>query len=95
MGKKIEIKCCYLQVKLDSSLGPKTPQEAFLDYLLTRENDGTERDAQGVGRDVLCSRKICLTQWRSRFSGGSLFSETSAAVLPRSKVLKDTLSAIT
>ena len=66
-----------------------------LDYLLTRENDGTERDAQGVGRDVLCSRKICLTQWRSRFSGGSLFSETSAAVLPRSKVLKDTLSAIT
>ena len=66
-----------------------------LDYLLTRENDGTERDAQAVGWDVLCSRKIFLTQRKSCFSGGGLFSKTSAAVLPRSKVLKDTLSAIT
>ena len=52
-----------------------------LDYLLTRENDGTEREAQGVGRDMLCSRKLFLTQRKSHFSGGSLFSETSACSL--------------
>ena len=104
-GKKIirnKIQYCYLHVKLDSSLGLKTPQEAFgnakdtlfnnkiilnhilildLDYLLTRENDGTEREAQGVGRDMLSSRKLFLTQRKSCFSGGSLFSETSTCSL--------------
>ena len=53
----------------------------YLDYLLTTENDGTEREAQGVGRDMLCSGKLFLTQWKSRFSGGSLFPETSACSL--------------
>ena len=46
-----------------------------------RENDGTEREAQGVGRDMSCPRKLFLTQRKSRFSGGSLFSETSACSL--------------
>ena len=26
-----------------------------------RENDGTEREAQGVGRDMSCPRKVFLT----------------------------------
>ena len=34
-------------------------------------NEGTEREAQGVGRDMSCLRKLF-------FSSGSLFSETSA-----------------
>ena len=41
-------------------------------------NDGTDRKAQGVGRDMSCPRKLFLTQWKSGFSGGSLFPETSA-----------------
>ena len=60
-----------------------------------RENDGTKREAQGVGRDMSCPRRLFLTQRKSRFSGGSLFSKTSDAVLPRSQVLSDTSSAIT
>ena len=47
----------------------------------TRENDGTEREAQGLGRDMSCPRKLFLTQRKSRFSSGSLFSETSACSL--------------
>ena len=46
--------------------------------LSARENNGTEREAQGVGRDMSCPRKLFLAQRKSRFSGGSLFSETSA-----------------
>ena len=43
-----------------------------------QENDGTEREAQGVGWDMSRPQKLFLTQRKSRFSGGSLFSETSA-----------------
>ena len=46
-----------------------------------RENKGTEREAQGVGRDMSCPRKLFLTQRKSRFSGGSLFSEMFACSL--------------
>ena len=46
-----------------------------------RENDGTERGAQGVGRDMSCPRKLFLDERKSRFSGRSLFSETSACSL--------------
>ena len=46
-----------------------------------RENDGTEREAKGVGLDMSCPRKLFLTPWKSRFSGGSLFSETSKCSL--------------
>ena len=116
LGKKIEIKYCYLHFKLDSSLGLKTPQEAFgnvkdtlfnnkvilnhvlildLDHLLTRENDGTEREAQRVGLDMVCSRKLFLTQRKSRFLAEVCFPRRPPAVLPRSQVLNDTLSAIT
>ena len=49
--------------------------------LLSRENDGTEREAQGVARDTSCTRKLFLAQWKSHFSGRSLFSETSACSL--------------
>ena len=41
-----------------------------------RENDGTERESQGVGRGMSCPRKLFLDERKSRFSGGSLFSET-------------------
>ena len=40
---------------------------------MTRENDGTEREAQGIGRDMLCRRKLFLDERKSHFSGGSLF----------------------
>ena len=50
-------------------------------WLPSRENDGKEREAQGVGRDMSCPQKLFLTQRKSRFSGGSLFSETSACSL--------------
>lgn len=51
------------------------------DEFLARENDGTEREIQGVGRDMSSPRKLLLTQRKSRFSSGSLFSETSACSL--------------
>ena len=47
----------------------------------SRENDGTEREALSVGRDMLCTRKLFLEEGKSRFSGGSLFSETYACSL--------------
>ena len=62
---------------------------------VARENDGTERESQGVGRDMSCLRKLFLTQRKSVFSGGSLFSERPHVVLPRSQVVSDTSSAIT
>ena len=43
-----------------------------------RENDGTEREAQGVGRDMSCPRNLFLDERKSRFFGGSLFPEMSA-----------------
>ena len=33
----------------------------------SRENEGTERDAQGVGRDMSCPRKLFLDEWKSGF----------------------------
>ena len=35
--------------------------------LLTRENEGSEREAQGVGRDMLCPRKLFLDERKSLF----------------------------
>lgn len=32
-----------------------------------RENEGTERDAQGVGRDMSCPRKLFLDERKSGF----------------------------
>ena len=57
-----------------------TSSSSFQNYPHPRENDGTEREAQGVGRDMSCPRKL-FTQRKSRFSGVSLFSETSACSL--------------
>ena len=54
-----------------------------------RENDGTEREAQRVGRDMSCPRKLFLTQRKSRFL------RRSHVAFPRSQVLSNTLSAIT
>ena len=42
--------------------------------ILPRENKGTEREAQGVGRDMSCPRKIFLDERKSA-------SETSAGSL--------------
>ena len=60
---------------------PVGPAKSDKQYSMPRENKGTEREAQGVGRDMSCPRKLFLTQRKSRFSGGSLFSETSACSL--------------
>ena len=35
--------------------------------VVTRENEGTERDAQGVGRDMSCPRKLFLDERKSGF----------------------------
>ena len=64
-------------------------------HVLPRENDGTERGTQGVGRDNSCPRKFFFTQRKSRFSGEVCFPRRLHAVLPRSQVLSDTSSAIT
>ena len=61
-------------------------------YIATRENDGTEREAQGVGRDLSCPRKLFLAQRKSRFFGGSLFSETSACSLARFLVTSSSMT---
>ena len=37
----------------------------FKDYIESRENEGTEREAQGVGRDMLCPRKLFLDERKS------------------------------
>ena len=37
------------------------------DCLPPRENEGTERDAQGVGRDMSCPRKLFLDERKSGF----------------------------
>ena len=34
---------------------------------LTRENEGTQREAQGVGRDMSCPRKLFLDERKSLF----------------------------
>ena len=51
---------------------------AELNSARPRENDRTEREAEGLGRDMSCPRKLLLAQRKYRFSSGSLFSETSA-----------------
>ena len=33
----------------------------------SRENEGTEREAQGVGQDMLCPRKLFLDERKSVF----------------------------
>ena len=38
-----------------------------IDLVMTRENEGTEREAQGVGRDMLCPRKLFLDEQKSLF----------------------------
>ena len=38
-----------------------------LHYITTRENEGTEREAQGVGRDMSCPRKLFLDERKSLF----------------------------
>ena len=36
-------------------------------WVKPRENEGTEREAQGVGRDMLCPRKLFLDERKSLF----------------------------
>ena len=35
--------------------------------IVSRKNEGTEREAQGVGRDMLCPRKVFLDERKSLF----------------------------
>ena len=35
--------------------------------VVPRENEGTEREAQGVGRDMSCPRKLYLDERKSLF----------------------------
>ena len=53
----------------------------------SRENDGTEREAQAVGRDM--TLKVIFNP------AEVCFPRRPHAVLPRSQVLNDTSSAIT
>ena len=41
----------------------------------------TESEAQGIGWDMSCPQKLFLDERKSRFSGGSLFFETSVCSL--------------
>ena len=47
-----------------------------------REHEGTERDTESVGQDMSMPLKFFLVS-------GSLFSETSARLQPRSKVFSE------
>ena len=40
---------------------------AMLHLAWSRENEGTERESQGVGRDMLCPRKLFLDERKSLF----------------------------
>ena len=42
---------------------------------MPRENEATEREAQGVGRDMLCPRKLFLDERKSLFKGKSVFRD--------------------
>ena len=62
--------------------------------ILARKNDGTEREAQGVGRDMSCPRKLFLDEQKSRFLAEVCFPRRPHTVLPRSLVRSKTSSAI-
>ena len=55
----------------------------------SRENEGTEREAEGVGRDMSCPLKLFLDERKSRFPAEVCFLRRPHAVLPRSQVLSE------
>ena len=57
--------------------------------LHSRENEGTEREAEGVGRDMSCPLKLFLDERKSRFPAEVCFLRRPHAVLPRSQVLSE------
>ena len=46
-----------------------------LHYNIARENEGTEREAQGVGRDMSCPRKLFLDERKCLFYRKSVFRD--------------------
>ena len=42
-------------------------REEYLNYMASRENEGTEREAQGVSRDMSCPRKLFSDERKSVF----------------------------
>ena len=72
---------CLLVLDNSARSSAKSRSSNFSVNLHPRENDGTEREAKGVGRDMSCPRKLFLDERKSRFTGGTLFSETSACSL--------------
>ena len=48
----------------------------------TRENEGKERDTEGVDRDMSCLRKLFLDERKSRFPAEVCFLRRPHAVLP-------------
>ena len=81
--------------KNEKCCGNTSRQARVLIHVTSRENDGTEREAQGVGRDMSCLRKLFLTQGKSVFLAEVCFPRRPHVVLPRSQVVSDTSSAIT
>ena len=63
-------------------------------FVDVRENDGTEREAQGVGREMSCPRKLFLNQRKSRFLAEVCFLRRPRTALSRSQVLSGTLHEI-
>ena len=43
------------------------PTSNKVNFVTSRENEGTERKGQGVGRDMLCPRKLFLDERKSLF----------------------------
>ena len=58
-----------------NDVGRVSETSLLVEYVSTRENEGTETEAQGVGRDMSCPRKLFLDERKSLFSRKSVFRE--------------------
>ena len=57
--------------------------------MLPRESEGTEREAQGVGRDMSCPQKLFLDEAEVFVLAEFCLPRRPHAVLPRSQVLSE------
>ena len=76
---------CTFSLTFDLSLGfnfEKLRSLLPLKYTGSRENEGTERDTDGVGRDMSCPRKLFLDERKLRFPAEICFLRRPHAVLP-------------
>ena len=64
-------------------------------YITGQEKMRGLREGQGVGWEISCPRKLFLDERKSRFLAEVWFPRRPHTVLPRSKALSDSSSAIT